>query len=1603
MKKIHKRLLASLLAAAMLAAQMTTLAEALPDAVSAGDNVNLALQEGVTATADDTEVDTFSAANTIDGDYSDTSRWGSNNDGQGTTARTLTLDLGKTCTIHSVKVFWEKANILEYHVETSVNNQDWVEQKHIVAETGTREEEHVFAAPVDAQYIRLRVTKYGPAVANWYNVGVREFEVYGQQKVVLGNLARLPGVTAAADNTDGNVFVAANTIDGDYSAESRWGSENDGKGTTARTLTLDLGASRSIHHVKVFWENPNILEYYVETSANNQDWVEQKHVVAEAGTLEEEHAFAAPVDAQYIRLRVTKYAPAVGTWYNVGVREFEVFGSMPEIVEPQVPEDTLLEQPAGTNLARLDAVTATATNVESGTSFNADKARDGNTTAKNSRWATDRDVANPTITYNLGGKYHVGSVILYWESNNPDEWYVETSLDGENWDTQKSFTGKLAKSDAPVQTVNFDQVVEARYVRVRVARYSSSWWNNVALYEFEVYQEASEIVTSPDEIAATLAQSAAVENGKVVLSGLVPEKYDAVIGCNYEQVVSADGTIHTPLVDTRVEIAVTVREKADPTKCGTAKVALTIPGTHTANEGNAKPAVAPELAQWYSAAEQSGKVFTLTEKSRIVADAAMQAVAVELQKDVKNRFGLELPIVESGVQAGDIQLMQVQADGFDTETYNMVVTDHVAIEAIHPTGAYWGTRSVLQALVLSNNLTIAQGTARDYPEFKVRGFMLDVGRKPVSMATLRDIVKNMAWYKMNDFHIHLSDNLIFMEDYANAGKREEAWNSYQGFRLESSKEGLTSKDYFYTKQEFKNFIQDSRALGVNITPEIDVPAHALSVANYIKNTLQRPDLVLHKSGNPNRPWFDHVDISKPEAIEIIKGIFDEYIDEDVFDKNTVIHIGADEFYDSHAAYRNFLIEMIDYIQNVKGYQVRVWGSLSQMSNNASEHPFTANDVQGAQMNIWNTNWARPQDMYNLGFDLINTVDRQLYMVPNGTGNTGAYGDFLNVQSLYNNWVPENIGDVQIPAGSDQMLGAAFAIWQDNIDTRAAGINETDTFARFMNAMPYLGVKMWGVGSDGLDRDFAAAQANVTALGTAPNTNPFHAVDLAPDTDAYAQYTFRNTHDISGNRHDLTLHNAVLTDGSLQLKGGSSYAETGLDVMGPNNSLTFKVYKDSAAKDSEQILFEADAAYGETTVKALPAANNKWKLGFARELYEYEFNYELPHDQWVELTIRNAGNKTYLVVNGQQVAAVGSFLPDEHATTQFMGKTGIQHASFDIPVARIGSTTHAFQGKIDQVVLHANGVTPTARYEVQFVSDDGSELYHAVVAAGQAVVEPEAPAKAGFVFGGWYSNKACTEAYDFAAPVEQDLTLYAKWTAVNKDVLKQQITKAEAMVENADAYLPANWQQLVDALEAAKKVADNQAATDAEVQEAADALSQAIAAQQRKADKTALEKLVKQAEAKDLEGYTEETVDAFQTALAEAKAVLADEALSEKEQNQVDTAAANLKAALEGLEVIEPTTPPTEKPTTPPTEKPTTPPTEVPTEKPTTPPTETPTEKPTTPPTVAPTEKPATPPANGSTATGDATHLFGWSLLFMISLAGAAGTGFVWQKSRKHSN
>ena len=69
----------------------------------------------------------------------------------------------------------------------------------------------------------------------------------------------------------------------------------------------------------------------------------------------------------------------------------------------------------------------------------------------------------------------------------------------------------------------------------------------------------------------------------------------------------------------------------------------------------------------------------------------------------------------------------------------------------------------------------------------------------------------------------------------------------------------------------------------------------------------------------------------------------------------------------------------------------------------------------------------------------------------------------------------------------------------------------------------------------------------------------------------------------------------------------------------------------------------------------------------------------------------------------------------------------------------------------------------AGMKISFNTGEGSKVDFQTTAANGSVTKPADPTREGYTFAGWYTDEACTEAYDFATAVTSDMTLYAKWT------------------------------------------------------------------------------------------------------------------------------------------------------------------------------------------------------------------------------------------------
>ena len=203
------------------------------------------------------------------------------------------------------------------------------------------------------------------------------------------------------------------------------------------------------------------------------------------------------------------------------------------------------------------------------------------------------------------------------------------------------------------------------------------------------------------------------------------------------------------------------------------------------------------------------------------------------------------------------------------------------------------------------------------------------------------------------------------------------------------------------------------------------------------------------------------------------------------------------------------------------------------------------------------------------------------------------------------------------------------------------------------------------------------------VSTAPNTNPYHEIESAGST--YAEYNFdkEDGSDASKNKYDaVSAEHATYTEGkvgkALSMES-NTYIETPLDKAPAGTSLSFWVKKAAGGSSDEQVLFEGSSTLGDYTIKAVQ--KNTGKVGYSREGYDYSFDYTLPEDEWVHLTIKGYKDRAELYVNDSDTA-----IPAVMDTATKLG-TQYRLATLNIPIKYIGSTTgNSFNGLIDEIEL-----------------------------------------------------------------------------------------------------------------------------------------------------------------------------------------------------------------------------------------------------------------------------------------------------------------------------
>ncbi|MBC7850030.1 MAG: beta-N-acetylhexosaminidase [Chitinophagaceae bacterium] len=309
----------------------------------------------------------------------------------------------------------------------------------------------------------------------------------------------------------------------------------------------------------------------------------------------------------------------------------------------------------------------------------------------------------------------------------------------------------------------------------------------------------------------------------------------------------------------------------------------------------------------------SSDVFTFDTNAAIVTSGGAEAtrIATMFADMIQPATGFKLIVSESAdtSKAGTISLALTGNEGtLGAEGYELNITkDKIFLIAAKPAGLFYGIQTIRQLLPHSiesskkqnNSWTIATGKIVDKPEYGVRGSMLDVARHFFSLEDVKRYIDFLAFYKMNTFHWHLSDD--------------------QGWRIEikswpklTSTGGSTQvgggKGGFYTQEQYKELIKYASDRFITVIPEIDMPGHTnAALASY-------PELNCNDSATKlysgTEVGFSSLCTNKDITYKFIDDVIRELAE---LTPGAYLHIGGDE---SHATKKEDYIPFVNKVQAI---------------------------------------------------------------------------------------------------------------------------------------------------------------------------------------------------------------------------------------------------------------------------------------------------------------------------------------------------------------------------------------------------------------------------------------------------------------------------------------------------------------------------------------------------------------------------------------------------------------------------------------------------------------------------------------------------------------
>lgn len=250
------------------------------------------------------------------------------------------------------------------------------------------------------------------------------------------------------------------------------------------------------------------------------------------------------------------------------------------------------------------------------------------------------------------------------------------------------------------------------------------------------------------------------------------------------------------------------------------------------------------------------KTFLLESGCRVV-EKAQAKVRVELVDSIPNMYDYVLY-------------------GYDNEAYSLQVSEQeIVIKAVKPIGVIRAAQTLQQLSEgYDKRKSIEAVEIVDYPAFKLRGFMHDVGRSYMEFDELKKQIYLFSRFKINTFHWHLTEN--------------QAWRfEVKGLpQLTDGRFATRHPGKYYTQKQCRELEEYARQYGVTVIPEIDMPGHSAAFERAMGYEMQTE-----------------------EGVATLKNILTQLAQ--TFVHAPYLHIGADE---KKITYPKFVQMMTDHVR-----------------------------------------------------------------------------------------------------------------------------------------------------------------------------------------------------------------------------------------------------------------------------------------------------------------------------------------------------------------------------------------------------------------------------------------------------------------------------------------------------------------------------------------------------------------------------------------------------------------------------------------------------------------------------------------------------------------